>query len=89
MVNRSHSQSSESSERCTPVLVAWGELGSAVSRNRPGARHVVRLSGPTRSLIVAGGLSETAAGHLAEAINSLIADSVLPTSQGEPESPRW
>jgi len=59
-----------------PLLLAWAELGSAVSRNEPGRRHVVRLSGPRSSLIVAGALSETTARRLAEAINELLDDSL-------------
>lgn len=57
------------------ILTAWAEIGSACSRNEPGRRHVVRLSGPRRSLVVAGFLSETGASRLAEAINELLADS--------------
>lgn len=34
------------------IVTAWPEMGSATSRNRPGRRHNVRLSGPTRSVIV-------------------------------------
>ena len=63
-------------ERGTQALSAWAELGSAVSRNEPGRRHVVRLSGPRYSLVVAGQLSKIAAEHLAEAINDLLADSL-------------
>ena len=50
-------------------VTARAEMGSATSRNPPGRRHIVRLSGPGRYVIVAGGLSETAAHHLAESIN--------------------
>jgi hypothetical protein len=60
----------------TAVLTAWAEMGSACSRNEPGRRHVVRLSGPRHSLIVAGFLSETGANRLAEAINELLTDSL-------------
>lgn len=49
-------------------------MGSAVSRNPPGRRHVVRLSAPGHSVIVAGGLSETGAGRVAEAINDFLTD---------------
>jgi hypothetical protein len=57
-----------------PVFItANAEMGSATSRNPPGRRHNVRLSGPADSMIVAGGLSERAARRLAEAINDLVA----------------
>jgi hypothetical protein len=55
-------------------VTARAEMGSATSRNPPGRRHIVRLSGPGRYVIVAGGLSETAAQHLAESINEFFND---------------
>jgi hypothetical protein len=62
-------------EEGAPILMAWAELGSAGSRNRPGARHVVRLSSQRTSVIVAGSLSETSANSLAESINDFLTDS--------------
>jgi hypothetical protein len=53
-------------------VTAWAEMGSASSRNRVGRRHNVRLSSPTRSVIVVAGISETAARRAAEAINELL-----------------
>ena len=47
-------------------------MGSATSWNRPGRRHIVRICGPGESVIVAGGLSETGANRVAEAINEFL-----------------
>jgi hypothetical protein len=47
-------------------------MGSATSRNPPVHRYIVRLCGPRESVIVAGGLSETAANREAEAINEFL-----------------
>lgn len=55
-------------------VTAHAEMGSATSRNPPGRRHNVRLSAPGRSMIVAGGISETAAHRLAEALNDFLTD---------------
>jgi tRNA(Ile2) C34 agmatinyltransferase TiaS len=57
-------------------IIAQADMGSAVSRNGPGRRHIVRLSAPGHSVIVAGGLSETAARRLAEAINDFVIDAL-------------
>jgi hypothetical protein len=53
-------------------------MGSATSRNPPGHRHIVRLCGPGESMIVAGGLSETAANRVAEAINEFLGHVLAP-----------
>ena len=55
-------------------ITAWAEMGSAVSRNPAGRRHLVRLAGPGRSVIVAGGLSESGAHRVAEVINEFLAE---------------
>jgi hypothetical protein len=55
-------------------------MGSATSRNPPGHRHIVRLCGPGESVIVAGGLSETGANRVAEAINEFLGHVFGPTS---------
>jgi hypothetical protein len=55
-------------------VTAQAEMGSATSRNAPGRRHIVRLCAPGRCLVVASGLSETAAHHLAESINTFFDD---------------
>jgi hypothetical protein len=47
-------------------------MGSATSWDRPGHRHLVRLCGPGESVVVAGGLSETGANRVAEAINEFL-----------------
>jgi len=47
-------------------------MGSSVSRNPPGRRHIVRLSASGASVIVAGGLSQTDACRVAEAINDFL-----------------
>ena len=47
-------------------------MGSATSRNPPGHRYIVRLCGLGESVIVAGGLSETGANRVAEAINEFL-----------------
>jgi hypothetical protein len=54
------------------LITAWAEMGSATSRNPPGRRHLVRLSAPGSSVIVATGLSETAARRRAEVINEFL-----------------
>jgi hypothetical protein len=53
-------------------ITARAEMGSATSRNPPGHRYIVRLCGPGESVIVAGGLSETGANRVAEAINEFL-----------------
>ncbi len=56
-------------------------MGSATSWDLPGHRHIVRLCGPAESVIVAGGLSETGANRVAEAINEFLGHVfVRPTS---------
>jgi tRNA(Ile2) C34 agmatinyltransferase TiaS len=60
-------------------------MGSAVSRNAPGRRHIVRLSAPGHSVIVAGGLSQTGARRVAEAVNAFLTD-VLYAPAPEPTS---
>ncbi len=55
-------------------ITAIAEIGSAVSRNPPGRRHLVRLFAPGHSVIVAGGLSEPGAQRVAEAINDFLAE---------------
>jgi hypothetical protein len=60
------------------LITAIAEIGSSVSRNLPGRRHLVRLSAPRQSVIVAGGLSETGAQRVAEAINDFLADVLYP-----------
>ncbi len=55
-------------------ITAIAEIGSSVSRNLPGRRHLVRLSATGHSVIVAGGLSETGALRVAEAINDFLAE---------------
>jgi hypothetical protein len=60
----------------TGGLTAWAEMGSATSRNRVGQRHNVRLTAPGRSMIVAGGLSETGARRVAEALNEFLAQAI-------------
>jgi hypothetical protein len=57
-----------------PFITAWGEIGSASSRNPPGRRHNLRLSGPRQSVIVVAGLSEPAARRGAELINEFLAE---------------
>jgi hypothetical protein len=57
-----------------PFITAWGEMGSASSRNPPGRRHNLRLSGPGKSVILVAGLSETAARRGAELINEFLAE---------------
>ena len=47
-------------------------MGSATSWDLPGHRYIVRLCGPGESVIVAGGLSETGANRVAEAINEFL-----------------
>lgn len=66
------------------VVTAHAEMGSATSRNRPDRRHNVRLTtlGGT-NMIVAGGISETAAARLAEALNDFLA-AALGESPPEP-----
>ena len=54
-------------------ITARAEIGSATSWDRPGHRYIVRLCGPGESVVVAGGLSETAANRVAEAINEFFA----------------
>jgi hypothetical protein len=61
-------------ETNTGFITAWAEMGSATSRNPPGRRHIVRLSAPGHRVIVAGGLSETAARRVAESINQFLTD---------------
>jgi hypothetical protein len=68
--------SAPAADGANPALFAFADLGSATSRNEPGRRHVVRLCGRRLSVVVAGFLSKTAAEHLAEAINELLADSL-------------
>ncbi len=53
-------------------ITARAEMGSATSWDLPGHRHIVRLCGPAESVIVAGGLSETGANRVAEAINEFL-----------------
>ena len=65
---------------------AWAEMGSATSRNAPGRRHNVRLSAPGRSMIVAGGLSETAARRVAETLTEFL-NGPAPQPQSCPVSP--
>jgi len=57
-------------------VTAWAEMGSASSRNPVGRRHNVRLSSPTRSVIVVAGISDAAARHAAEAINELLGEAL-------------
>ena len=59
-------------------ITAIAEIGSAVSRNPPGRRHLVRLSAPGHSVIVAGGLSEAGAQRVAESINEFLAEVLYP-----------
>jgi tRNA(Ile2) C34 agmatinyltransferase TiaS len=56
------------------LITAIAEIGSSVSRNPPRRRHLVRLCAPGQSVIVAGGLSETGAQRVAEAINDFLAE---------------
>jgi hypothetical protein len=67
-----------------PFITAWAEIGSASSRNPPGRRHNLRLSGPRQSVIVVAGLSETAARRGAELINEFLADVVYHRSAPQP-----
>jgi hypothetical protein len=67
-----------------PFITAWAEIGSASSRNSPGRRHNLRLSGPQQSVIVVAGLSETAARRGAELINEFLADIVYHHSSPQP-----
>jgi hypothetical protein len=55
-------------------ITAIAEIGSSVSRNLPGRRHLVRLSATGHSVIVTGGLSETGAQRVAEAINAFLTE---------------
>jgi tRNA(Ile2) C34 agmatinyltransferase TiaS len=64
-------------------ITARAEIGSAVSRNAPGRRHLVRLCASGHSVIVAGGLSQTAARRVAEAINDFLTD----VADGPPPEP--
>ena len=45
-----------------------------VSVGPPGRRHIVRLSAPGHSVMVAGGLSQTGARQVAEAINDFLTE---------------
>lgn len=57
-----------------PSVTAHAEMGSASSRNEPGRRHNVRLAAPGgATMIVAAGISETAARRLTEALNDFLA----------------
>ncbi|HEY2301674.1 MAG TPA: hypothetical protein VGH66_07260 [Acidimicrobiales bacterium] len=64
-------------------VTAWAEMGSATSRNPGGRVYNVRLAGPHRSVIVAGGLPEVGARRVAEAINGLL-DEARGRRQPEP-----
>jgi len=59
-------------------ITATAEMGSSVSRNLPGRRHLVRMSAPGHSVIVAGGLSPTGAKRVAEAINDFLSEVLYP-----------
>lgn len=61
-------------ETGTGFITAIAEMGSSTSRNPPGRRHLVRLSAPGHSVIVAGGLSPTGAQRVAEALNNFLAE---------------
>jgi tRNA(Ile2) C34 agmatinyltransferase TiaS len=67
-----------------PFISAWAEMGSASSRNRPGRRHLVRLSGPGHSVIVATGLSETTADRQAQVINQFLAQVLYDRTPSQP-----
>lgn len=69
-----HDDSGGSDETGPGSITAIAEMGSSVSRNLPGRRHLVRMSAPGHSVIVAGGLSETGAQRVAEAVNDFLAD---------------
>jgi tRNA(Ile2) C34 agmatinyltransferase TiaS len=75
-------------ETTPPFITANAEMGSATSRNPPGRRHNVRLSAPTDSIIVAGGLSERAALRMAEAINDFVAKALDDHAPEPPTCPR-
>jgi tRNA(Ile2) C34 agmatinyltransferase TiaS len=72
----------------TGFIIAAADMGSAVSRNAAGRRHIVRLSAPGHSVIVAGGLSETAARRLAEAINDFVNDALGGQAPEPPTCPQ-
>lgn len=59
-------------------VTAWAEMGSATSCNPGGRVYNVRLAGPHRSVIVAGGLGEGAARRVAETINELLGEAFGP-----------
>ena len=67
-------------------ITAMADMGSAASRNRPGRRHIVRLSAGDHRMVIAAGLSETAAQRMTEIINRFMAE-VFDTDHPTTEPP--
>ena len=71
---RAGGRSGGGDETGSGFVTAWAEMGSATSRNPGGCVYNVKLAGPHRSVIVAGGLREAGARRVAEAINELLGE---------------